>query len=224
MELKEGNTYEIITSYREIPIRLRLKLKWLEEEDKLAGFDGSNYPLIKVFSSETPVYIKLDEDVYLKTSMFSNLRHELVLKVEGETPPPPFIKREVVRVEPDPSKPVYANLCIDDVCSFRLQVANISERGLCVLVHHQDEDIIKRLEEMVEKHGKDKPNISVEIEFPDGEVARGQGEIKSITEKEDDIYVKIGLLLSGYPDELRKISNYVLNRQREILTSLRMLK
>jgi len=224
MELKEGSTYELITSYKEIPIRLRLKLKWIEEEDKLIGFDGGDYTLIKVFSAEIPVYIKLSEDVYLKTSLFSNLRHELVLKIEGETSPPPFIKRELVRVEPDPSKPVYANLCIDDVCSFRLQVANISERGLCVLVHHEDEDIIERLEEIVEKHGRDKPDINIEIEFPDGEIARGKGEIKSITEKEDDIYVKIGLLLSGYPEDLRKISNYVLNRQREILNSLKMLK
>ncbi len=220
MELNEGSSYEVVTRYKEIPVRLRLKLKWIEKD--LIGFDGENYPLIKVFSSEEPVYIKLDEDAYLKTSLFSNLRHELILRVEGKSETPPFMKREMVRVEPDPSKPVYANICIDEVCSYRLQVANISERGVCVLVHHRDEDIIKRLEEVVEEHGKKEHNVDVEIEFPNGEKAKGKGIIRSITEKEDDIYVKIGLMLSGYPEEIRKISNYVLNRQREILASLKM--
>ncbi len=220
MELNEGNNYEVVTRYKEIPVRLKLKLRWIEKE--LVGFEGGNYPLIKVFSPDEAVYIRVDKDTYIQTSLFSNLRHELILRIGERVSTPPFMKREMVRVEPDPSKPVYANICIDDVCSYRLQVANISERGICVLVHHKDEDIINRLEEVVEEHGKKEHNVDVEIEFPNGEKAKGKGIIRSITEKEDDIYVKIGLMLSGYPDEIRKISNYVLNRQREILSSLKM--
>ena len=222
MELREGNNYEVITRYKEIPIRLKLKLNWIEED--LIGFEGGNYSLIKVFSTEEPIYIKLGEDVFLKTMLFSNLRHELILRKDTITETPPFMKREMVRVEPDPSKPVYANICIDEVCSYRLQVANISERGICVLVHHEDEDIINRLEDIVEKHGKGRSAVTVEIDLPDGEKVKGEGVIRSITEKEDDIYVKIGLLFKGDLEETRKLSNYVLNRQREILNSLRMIR
>jgi len=124
-----GQSYDVITKYKEIPVKAHLKLNWVDNEGRLLGFDWGRTHMKAAFSTLDPVYVKLSSKEYAQTQVFSNLGKELVLTVENFVEPPEFIHRRSVRVEPDENKPVVVELRFDGM-SFEIQAKDISETGI----------------------------------------------------------------------------------------------
>ncbi len=223
--LKEGNSYEIITKYKEIPIKVRMKLKWISDEDNLAGFDWKLVSYKKAFSTLDPVYVKLSEDKYLRSQVFSNLGKELVLSIEEITSPPEFIKRRFVRVEPHEKKPVVVIFNINNK-KIKVNAKDISETGVGILLDRKkDREIIKFLEEELKKLKTGEfLECEIEINLPEMGNVRGKGKLKNVIDFENGVYTRLGFEASFPKEDIYKIRKYVLERQKEIIQSLRMLE
>jgi len=219
-DIKEGHSYEIITTWHGIPVKIRLKVKWVSLQDRFISFDFSECKFRRAFAEEK-VYIKLGE-VYIECDIFSNIRDELVLSANSISPPPPVIVREFVRVKPDENKPVFVSFCIGDECIGPAKAVDISEKGVGIVLSKQE------VEKLFSALGADSKevyhnNIPLIIEIPGESPINAVGELKNIIGKQDEVYFRLGFKLDLKPSDLKKLRNYIINRQREILDKLRTL-
>ncbi len=219
-DIKEGHSYEVITTWRGLPIRIKLKVKWISLKDRLVSFDFFGCKFRRAFTEEK-VHIKLGE-YYIECDIFSSIRDELVLKANAVCPPPPCIIRELVRVEPAENKPVLVSFCIEDECIGPAKAIDISEKGVGVILSKQDiEKLCSALDIRIEE--KYSINVSLIIEIPGEGSIKAVGELRNIVCKEEECYFRLGFKLDLMPPDLRKLRNYIINRQKEILDELRAL-
>lgn len=222
-DLEKGKFCEVITSWREVPIRIKLPVRWVSPQERFVSFDFKDCKFRHVFSEKVPVYIKVRE-IFFACKVFSNIRDELVLEVESPVPAPPVVMREFIRVEPLEKEPVYVSFCSEDKCIVRVKAVDISESGVGVVLkkEHTDElmDILSRASTNVESIHM---SFELEIELPREGVVRAKGELKNIISKEDNVYVRLGFKLNLEEDQTRKIRQYIMRRQREILEQLKSI-
>ena len=220
-----GNRYSIVTKYKEIPVRVNLRLNWVDEEGRLLGFDWGRTHLRGAFSTLDPVYVELSGEEFAQTQVFSNLGKELVLMLENFVGPPEFVKRRSVRVEPDENKPVRVVINADGV-SVETKAKDISETGVGVILDKEaHRDFIDLLEDISEglKAGDLGREFTIRIMLPSGEEAVGTGRLRNVIGLGKDVYVRLGFEVSFPRKEITKIRRYVLERQKEIIKSLRMV-
>ena len=222
---KAGDHYDIIAKYKEIPVKAHLKLNWVDDEGRLLGFDWGRTHIKAAFSTLEPVYIKLSPKEYAQTQVFSNLGKELVLMLENFVEPPEFIKRRSVRVEPDENKPVLVEIHYDGR-EITLSAKDVSETGIGLQLDAKEHrDFVNYLKEKIEELKEDEfIELSMTVRLPEGEVARGKGKLRNVVGLSRDVYVRLGFEVNFPREELNKIRRYVINRQREIIQSLRFVE
>ncbi len=222
---KVGDHYDIIAKYKEIPVKVHLKLNWVDDEGRLLGFDWGRTHLKAAFSTLEPVYIKLSSKEYAQAQVFSNLGKELVLTVENFVEPPEFIRRRSVRVEPDENKPVLVEIHHDGR-KVTLNAKDVSETGIGIQLDAKEQkDFVNYLKEKIEELKEDEfIEFSIVVHLPGGEVAKGKGRLRNVVGLSRDVYVRLGFEVDFPREELNKIRRYVINRQREIIQSLRFVE
>ncbi|MCS7171519.1 MAG: hypothetical protein N3D14_05805 [Aquificaceae bacterium] len=222
-DLEKGKEYEVITSWKEIPIRVKLTIRWVSPSERFVSFNFRECKFRHVFSEKTPVYIKIGE-LFLVCKVFSNIRDELVLEVDSPVPAPPIVMREFIRVEPTEKEPVYVSFCVEDKCIVRAKATDISESGVGVTVLSED---INRFMDILSSIATDLHKMhtpfDVEIELPKEGKVQSQGELKNIISREGDVYIRLGLRIILKEDQKKKIRQYIMRRQREILEQLKSL-
>lgn len=222
-ELEKAGSCEVLTSWKEVPIRVRLSLKWISIQERLASFDFGKCKFKRVFTDSVPVYIKVGE-VFLLCKVFSNIKDELVLEVESPFPAPPLVLREFIRVEPSENEPIYVSFCVKDTCMARARAVDISESGVGVLLSKKDAGkLIEILSEIATDASKIHTPIEIQIELPKGTTVTGQGELKNMVSREKDLYIRLGFKLALDEKQRKKIRQYVIRRQREILEQLKSI-
>ena len=222
---KVGDHYDIIAKYKEIPVKAHLKLNWVDNEGRLLGFDWGRTHIKAAFSTLEPVYIKLSPKEYAQTQVFSNLGKELVLMLENFVEPPEFIKRRSVRVEPDENRPVLVEIHYDGK-NITLSAKDVSETGIGLQLDAKEhKDFVNYLKEKIEELKEEEfIELSLTLRLPEGEVARGKGRLRNVVGLSRDVYVRLGFEVDFPREELNKIRRYVINRQREIIQSLRFVE
>ncbi len=222
-DLDKEKSCEVITSWKEIPIRVKFSVRWVSPQERFVSFDFKDCKFRQVFSDTVPVYIKVRE-LFLLCKVFSNIRDELVLEVDSPVPAPPVVLREFIRVEPTEKEPVYVSFCVEDNCVVRTKTADISESGVGILLNKED---TKRLIDILSQIATDASKIhtpfEIEIELPKEGTVRAQGELKNIISKERDLYVRLGFKINLREDQTKKIRQYIMRRQREILEQLKSI-
>jgi len=222
-ELERERYCEVITSWKEIPIRVKLPVRWVSHQERFVSLDFKECKFRQVFSETVPVYIKV-RDLFLVCKVSSNIRDELVLEVDVPVPAPPVVLREFIRVEPAENEPVYASFCVEDNCVVRVKVADIGESGVSVLLSKED---TKRLIDILSQIATDVSKIhtpfEIEIELPKEGRVRARGELKNIISQEGDLYVRLGFKINLKEDQTKMIRQYIIRRQREILEYLKSI-
>ncbi len=216
--LKVGERYEIYTKVKEIPVKTVLKLVWIDSSSRLVGFDWGNCIRRGAFQPGNVVYVKLSENRFLRAGVVSN-RDELVIEPEGEGGTPEFLKRRAVRVEVDPSKPVLVNLKIGGK-RYRTQARDISEYGVGVVFRKDSEEgreILMLLEERKDRW------VDIELTLPKYGRVHAKGRVRRKEEHDGEIYVRFGFELEFSEEHRAKVRKYILERQQEIVKSLRLL-
>ena len=156
--IKVEEPYEIITTWQGMPVRIKQKVKWVLVSDRLISFDFSDCKFKRAFSK------RLGE-LYLECDIFSNIRDELVLRVDMVSPPPPVVMREFVRVEPSESQPVYVYFCAGEDCIVSAKAVDESESGVGVML--SKEDVTKLLSMLSSAEGEAyHKTFSMVIELP----------------------------------------------------------
>ncbi len=221
-----GEHYNVVTKYKEIPVRANLRLNWIDEEGRLLGFDWGRTHLRGAFSTLDPVYVEVNSEEYAQTQVFSNLGKELVLMLENFVEPPEFINRRSVRVEPDENRPVKVVIEAEDI-RVETMAKDVSETGVGVILNNQEHrEFIDLLKEISEKT-KDTDRVGefrIKVLLPEDVEATGKGVLRNAVGLGRDVYVRIGFEVSFPKKEMVKIRRYVLNRQKEIIKSLRMIR
>jgi c-di-GMP-binding flagellar brake protein YcgR len=219
--IKVEEKYEVITTWHEIPVKTKQKVKWVSVPDRLISFDFSGCKFKQAFSDEK-VYVKLGE-LYLECDIFSNIRDELVLRVNMVSPPPPVVIREFVRVEPSKSKPVYVSFCVGEDCMVSAKAVDISESGVGVII--SKEDVTKLLSSMLNSAEGEvyHKTFSMVIELPEEGSISALGKLKNIRSNNEDTHFRLGFNIELKPADLKKLRSYIMKRQREILDKLNSL-
>jgi len=222
---RKGNVYDVVTKYREIPVRARLRLNWIDNEGRLLGFDWGRTQLRCAFSTLDPIYIRLNQKEYAQAQVFSNLGKELVLMVENFVGPPEFIRRRSVRVEPDENKPVLIEAFFEER-KLETVAKDVSETGVGVVLNAKtDGDLVSFLrEKFADLKENEALEFRVRIHLPDIGTAEGKGKLRNVVGLGKDVYVRLGLEVSFPREELNKIRKYVIERQKEIVKALRMVE
>ncbi len=222
--LKTGEHYSIITKYKEVPVKAHLKLSWTDREGNLLGFDWRRSHLKPAFSTLDSVYVKLNPQEYIKTQVFSNLGKELVLSVDDIVSPPEFIKRRAVRVEPDENRPVKVRIYFNHN-SLDALASDVSETGVGISLDiNSNRDFVEFIKAKLEELREDEfIELSIHVELPCGDVVEGTGRLKNVIGLGKDVYVRVGFEINFPKKEINKIKNYVMDRQKEIVQSLRLL-
>jgi c-di-GMP-binding flagellar brake protein YcgR len=168
--------------------------------------------------SSEPIYIKIEQprQAYGQCEIYNReYKDELILLVEYETPPPPVIVREYVRVVPSESKPVYVSFSIggEEITG---KAADISEKGVGVLLSKESAEKLIQLE----MHGEYCPNITLtlSINLPDGSKVPATGELRNISADQKQVRMGFKLDIARPHDEI--LRRYIMNRQRELLNAL----
>ncbi len=222
-ELERGQSCEVVTSWKEIPIRVKLPIRWVSSQERFISLDFKDCKFKGVFSESVPVYIKIRE-LFLLCRVFSNLRDELVLEVDSPVPAPPVVLREFIRVQPTEKEPVYVSFCVENNCIIRAKAADISESGAGILLKKED---AKRIMDILSQITSDASRIhtpfELEIELPKEGSVKAYGELKNIISREGDLYVRLGFKINLREDQTKKIRQYIIRRQREILEQLKSI-
>ncbi len=225
-DIKSGRECEVITSWKEIPIRLKLKVKWVSPLERFISFDVKNCKFKHLFSDRSQVYIKVGE-LFILCKVFSNIRDELVLEADSPVPAPPIVLREFIRVQPTEKEPVYVSFCISEDCVVKVKAVDISESGVGVLVNQEEAGrLIDLLSQIVSDIQRIHTPFDIEIELPREGTVRTKGELKkhnNIIGTQGDIYIRLGFKLDMEESQRKKIRQYVMRRQREILDQIKSL-
>ncbi len=219
-----GKVYSLITKYKEVPVRANMKLSWIDEEGRLLGFSWGRTQLRGAFSTLDPVYVEVTPEEFAKTQVFSNLGKELVLMLENFVPPPDFIKRRSVRVEPDENKPVKVIVEAEGT-KLETEAKDVSETGVGLRVSIEEhKEFVELLRELSENPKEAEKTFNIKVLLPDGEEAKGTGKLRNVIGLGRDVYVRIGFEVSFPKREISKIRKYVMERQKEIVRALRMVR
>lgn len=221
--LQQEKHGEVLTSWKEIPIKVKLQIKWISPEDRFVSFDVKSCKFKHFFTGQNEIYAKIKE-FYFTAKIFSNIKDELVLELESVAPPPPIILREFIRVQPSDKEPVYVSFCISNDCVARVKVEDISEAGIgFTLTKDEADKIVFALSEIAQDIRKVHTPIEMEIELPKGERIKATGELRNLLSKEDGLYVRFGFQIKLKEEDAKKIRQYISKRQREILETLKQL-
>ena len=216
--LKKGKQYEIYTKVKEIPVKTILKLNWIDEPSKLIGFDWGNCIRRGAFQPGNAAYVKLSEERFIKSRIVSN-RGELVLEPKEECEKPEFLRRRAVRVEVDPANPVKVKLKIGDK-EYQTEAKDISEYGVGVVFRKdtkEGEEILNLLEENKDEW------IDLELELPKYGHVHAKGKVRRKELHDGEVYIRFGFELEFSEEHRAKVRKYILDRQQEIVKSLRLL-
>lgn len=221
-ELKRDDHCEILTSWKEIPIRVSLPIRWVSPQERFVSFDFKECKLKSVFGN-APIYLKFNE-LFILCRLFSNVRDELVLEVEAPVPAPSIVLREFIRVEPTEKEPVYVSFRMDEGFSIRTKAADVSESGIGLYLSKDDAKALLDTIVGIPEYGeKIHMPFELEIELPQEGLIRAEGELKNVLSKEDELYVRFGFKIRLDENQAKKIRRYVMKRQREILEQLKSL-
>ncbi|WP_461831916.1 PilZ domain-containing protein [Aquifex sp.] len=214
---KEGETYDISTKFKELPVKTKLRLSWIDDASNLLGFSWRKCIFKGAFQPQTGVYITVG-DKYAYGKVVSN-GEELVIEFEEFREKPAFIERRTVRVETDPSNPVIVEL---NVNSYRLKAPakDISETGVGIILErntHKADEVIEIL--------RSNPSawFNLYIHLPKYGTAHAKGRVRNFNVSEEGIYIRIGFEAEYSPNDKEKVRKYVFERQQEIIKSLKML-
>ena len=206
---RTGGIYPVITKYLEVPVRTKMRLKWIDDEGRLLGFEWGRGGIRSAFTTE-PVYV-FCEGEYAKTSVFSSSGKGLVLMLDNFGPPPDYMSRRSVRVVPDERKPVFVKF-LKDGGELRIKVRDISEVGIGVEVERERMDA-EREEEL---------DLEVELPSSPPTLVRGKGKIRR-SEGAGGI-IRLGIEVNFGKDSQSRVRKFVIQRQREIILILRMVE
>lgn len=216
--LKKGKRYEIYTKVKEIPVKTLLKLSWIDYSSRLIGFDWGNCIRRGAFQPGNIAYLKLSEERFIKSGIISN-RGELILEPFEECEKPDFLKRRAVRVEVDPTKPVIVNFKLGEK-KYETQAKDISEYGVGVIFRKdskEGEEILNLLEQHKDEW------IDLELELPKYGKIHAKGKVRRKEVHNEEIYIRFGLELEFSEEDRAKVRKYILDRQQEIVKSLKLL-
>jgi hypothetical protein len=222
---RKGVVYDVITKYKEIPVKARFRLNWTDDEGRLLGFGWGKTHLRAAFSTLDPVYVKVDSNEYAQTQVFSNLGKELVLMVENFVGPPEFVRRRSVRVVPDENRPVLLEANLGDV-KLKVHACDVSETGIgAVLSTKGNERLLELLQRGLEEVKEGQAlELTVRLHLPGGCTASGKGKLRNIVGLSGGHCVRLGFEIELPREELNKVRRYVIERQKEIVKSLRMVE
>ncbi len=219
--LSKKKECELITSWKEIPIRVKLPIKWISSKERLISFNFKECRFKSVFSGTDPVYIKFNE-IFLSCRIFSNVRDELVLEIESAVPAPHIALREYIRVQPKETEPVYVSFCVGEKCILKAKVVDISENGVGMLLHEKDASILlDTLSDISTDVQKIHTKIEIYMDIPNEKLIKTIGELKNIVKEND--YIRIGLKMDLDEKDRTTIRRYIMQRQREILEQLKSI-
>jgi len=229
-KLQKGKEYNIYTLYRDVPINIKVPFSWFDiskTNEVYLAFNWKNTSMKYAFQTGNPVYVKIvipyqsrELSFYIKCSVFSSARDELVLMAESLIEVPPFLKRSSVRVEFDYKHKAYAKLCLEDLdeCFSNLSLKNISETGFAIKIE-KDENKDMILGKMKDLASKD---IVFDVElYIDGDIVRGKANLVSIYEEEDELYA--GFKMSVDKKDAAKLSSIIMKLQQEIIQEIKSL-
>ena len=220
--LEKSRSCDIVTSFGEIPIKMRLPVRWVSIQERFVSLDFKECKFRNVFSSENPVYIKVGE-TYLLSKVFSNIRDELVLEVDSIVPPPSITMREFIRVQPSEKKPVFVSICLEGECIHKTRAKDVSETGISIILKKEDAE---KFLGMIEKNAAEQlihKEVSLLIELPDGYNFSAIGELKNILTETENLYVRLGFRLKLKGKDMTQLRSYIMKRQREIIEQWRIL-
>ena len=205
--LKPGQLYHVMFKFRGLVVKRKLKLIEYEPKEKFIIFQSQN-SISKLLPVGESLHILVPGwDMYIKTNIFSERKGKLYLYIEELTPPPPFVNREYVRVEPDPNEPVKVKLELKGK-SLEGVVKDISEVGVGIIFDRKDlseEDIILM---------KDTRKFRGEIHLPNACVSAIL-HLEHITDL-DRFKVLMGFSIDVGNIGKKELQRYIFERQREI--------
>jgi len=228
-KLQKGKEYNIYTLYRDVPINIKVPFSWFDiskTSEVYLAFNWKNTSMKYAFQTGNPVYVKIvipyqsrELSFYIKRSVFSSARDELVLMADSLLEVPPFLKRSSVRVEFDYKHKAYAKLCFEDLdeCFSNLSLKNISETGFAIKIE-KDENKDHILDKMKDLATKD-TILDVEL-YIDGDIVRGKANLVNIYE-EDELYV--GFKMSVDKKDATKLRSIIMKLQQEIIQEIKSL-
>ncbi|ACG58147.1 hypothetical protein HY04AAS1_1463 [Hydrogenobaculum sp. Y04AAS1] len=229
-KLQKGKEYNIYTVYRDVPINIKISLSWVDvskTNEVYLAFNWKNTSMKYAFQAGNPVYVKIvipyqsrELSFYIKCSVFSSARDELVLMAESLIEVPPFLKRSSVRVEFDYKHKAYAKLCLEDLdeCFSNLSLKNISETGFAIKIE-KDENKDMILGKMKDLASKD---IVFDVElYIDSDIVRGKANLVNIYEEQDELYA--GFKMSVDRKDAAKLSSIIMKLQQEIIQEIKSL-
>lgn len=229
-KLQKGKEYNIYTLYRDVPINIKVPFSWLDiskTNEVYLAFNWKNTSMKYAFQTGNPVYVKIvipyqsrELSFYIKCSVFSSARDELVLMADSLIEVPPFLKRSSVRVEFDYKHKAYAKLCFEDLdeCFSNLSLKNISETGFAIKIE-KDENKDRILDKMKDLATKDTV-LDVEL-YIDGDIVRGKANLVNIYEEEDELYA--GFKMSVDKKDAAKLRSIIMKLQQEIIQEIKSL-
>ncbi|GAB6065536.1 PilZ domain-containing protein [Aquifex pyrophilus] len=214
---KEGEKYDISTKFKELPVKTKLRLSWIDDSSKLLGFSWGKCIFKGAFQPKTEVYINVN-DKYAYGKVVSNA-NELVIEFEEFREKPAFIDRKAVRVEPDPSNPVIVELSVNSY-NLKVPAKDISETGVGVIL----EKNTPKADEVIELL-QNNPSawFNLYVHLPKHGTAHAKGRVRNLNVSEEGVYIRIGFEAEYSPKDKDKVRKYVFERQQEIIKSLKML-
>lgn len=101
---------------------------------------------------------------------------------------------------------------------------DMSESGVGVVVQGEDASrIMDVLSQIAADIQRIHTPLDVEIELPRDGTVRAKGELKNIIGGQGNVYVRLGLKINLEENQRKKIRQYIMRRQREILDQLKSL-
>ncbi len=220
--LEKSKSCEVITSWKEIPVKIRLPIRWISVQERFISLDFRECKFKSVFSSNNPVYIKVGE-TYLFSKVFSNIKDELVLEVESVTSPPPITMREFIRVQPSEEEPVLVSICLDDGCIVKTIAKDVSETGIAIALKKEDaKNFLGMIERDTTEHLIHKEVVLI-VELPDGYTFKINGELRNILTESEGLYVRLGFKIKPSTRDVKHLRSYIIKRQREIIEQWRSI-
>ncbi len=213
--LKPGQLYYVMFRFKGLVVKRKMKLLEYDSKERFLIFLSQNGNVSKLLPAGESLYVFVDKwNMYVQASIFSERKGKLYLYIEDLVPPPPFVNRQYVRVEPDPGSPVKVELRFGDRC-LKGEVKDISEAGVGVIIDRKN--ITE--EELIEiKNFKD---IGATISLPNGNV-EAKLELRHILEL-DRYRVLLGFSMKVSKLDERILQKYIFERQREIAKEISSL-
>ena len=146
-------------------------------------------------------------------------RQELVLEPEEKCSTPEFLKRRAVRVEVDPSNPVKVRISIMGK-HYDTQARDISEYGVGIILKKEDKKG-KEILSFLESHRGDW--VDLDLELPKYGKIHAKGRVRRKEYHGGEVYIRFGFEVEFSEDHRTKVRKYIMERQQEIIKSLRLL-